>query len=294
MCRFTCYLGEPIVLEALLTQPRNSLLHQSLHSPLPDGRPVHADGFGVSWYAPELSDRPAVFRDVSPAWNNQNLFHLARVTKSSCVLAHVRAASVGLPVSLVHCHPFTYRRLSFAHNGFLARYLELRPALLRALADPWISRLEGSTDSELLFAFFLQEYEALEDLEGGERLRQSLTQCLAKIEGILKEQGVDEVTHLNLVVTDGAHVAASRLSWPEGTTPLSLYVCRGRRYAAEDGDCGLSEDAEGPTATLVSSEPLCSAAPWRALPPQSILIADTSERLEIQPYSSPEAGAPKP
>src|ERR1044071_4844098 len=103
MCRFVLYHGTPITLASLVTEPGHSIIKQSIHASETE-EPLNGDGFGVAWYVPELSQQPGVFRSVSPAWSNQNLLDLARVTRSRCVLAHVRAATSGLPVSETNCH----------------------------------------------------------------------------------------------------------------------------------------------------------------------------------------------
>lgn len=92
MCRFVLYHGPPITLGSLVTEPENSLIHQSYQS-RERAEPLNGDGFGLAWYAPELSAAPALFRSISPAWNNANLLSLARVVRSHCILAHVRAAT---------------------------------------------------------------------------------------------------------------------------------------------------------------------------------------------------------
>ncbi len=49
MCRFLAYEGEPILLEALVTAPSHSLIHQSMHAS--EGKTeTNGDGFGVGWY----------------------------------------------------------------------------------------------------------------------------------------------------------------------------------------------------------------------------------------------------
>ena len=94
MCRFVLYLGPPIRLGALITEPTHSLIHQSLKSE-ERAEPLNGDGFGVAWYGPESGAMPARFRSVTPAWSNENLKDIARVVESGCILAHVRAASRG-------------------------------------------------------------------------------------------------------------------------------------------------------------------------------------------------------
>ncbi len=106
MCRFTFYMGKPLQLSALITEPSNSIIHQSFHSHERE-EPLNGDGFGLAWYVKGHSEA-ALFKSISPAWNNSNLIDIARVTTSSCILAHVRAATQQLEVSETNCHPFRY------------------------------------------------------------------------------------------------------------------------------------------------------------------------------------------
>ena len=103
MCRFVLYHGPELTLELLTTLPKHSIVHQSYKSEL-RSEPLNGDGFGIAWYSPEHSPEPAVFRSITPAWSNQNLANVARVTSSKTILAHVRAASPGLPVIETNCH----------------------------------------------------------------------------------------------------------------------------------------------------------------------------------------------
>jgi predicted glutamine amidotransferase len=53
---------------------------------------INADGCRLGCYG-ERFERGA-FRDVLPAWNDQNLISLARQVKTRLVLAHVRVAKL--------------------------------------------------------------------------------------------------------------------------------------------------------------------------------------------------------
>jgi len=151
MCRFILYLGPSIYLSSLVTEPRNSLIHQSFKAE-ERAEPLNGDGFGVAWYALEHSTEPALLRSITPAWNNANLFSIARLVKSHCVLAHVRAASQQRSVSEANCHPFVWGRWSFMHNGDVGGFHEIRRALLATLSDRAFDAIGGGTDSEHLFA----------------------------------------------------------------------------------------------------------------------------------------------
>ena len=121
MCRFTLYLGPAVRLSTLLIEPSHSLIHQSFKS-TERSEPLNGDGFGVGWYAPRLTWEPAVYHDVSPAWNNRNLHSVAKLVVSPCVLAHVRAATPGSDVNLANCHPFQYGAYLVMHNGHIGGF----------------------------------------------------------------------------------------------------------------------------------------------------------------------------
>jgi len=153
------YNGPRIVLSQVVTEPGHGILQQSRKAH--DVRTsLNADGFGLSWYAPKLTPFPAVYKEITPAWSNQNLQNLVKVTKSHLVLAHVRAASTGSVVQ-TNCHPFCWRNLSFMHNGTVAYFSSIRRKMMAMLSDSAFSIIQGSTDSEVLFAMFVTNFESI-------------------------------------------------------------------------------------------------------------------------------------
>ena len=160
MCRFLIYKGkEPIKLSHLLTRPEHSIIKQSFDSRLrlDRRRPMNGDGFGVAYYTedPEINlDGPCLFKAITPAWNNQNLETLAEKTKSRLVFAHVRASTYGT-LSETNCHPFTYHRLTFMHNGGIGNFHRIKRKLFNRIDDKYLLIIQGSTDSECAFALFL-------------------------------------------------------------------------------------------------------------------------------------------
>ena len=120
--------------------------------------PLNGDGFGVGWYATELAAEPAVFRSITPAWNNRNLHNLARVVASDCVLAHVRAATQSSGVNEANCHPFRWRRYLCMHNGDIGDFRHVRRKLLASVCDEAFGNVYGSTDSEHFFALYIDSW----------------------------------------------------------------------------------------------------------------------------------------
>jgi predicted glutamine amidotransferase len=158
---------------------------------------LNADGFGVGWYSPEiqhLDPCPCVFTSTYvppslspslptllyailtltlslltltltlpdpfhrlPAWNNKNLWRLARKVRAPLMFAHVRAASPGSSVTDANCHPFSFGKYMFMHNGGISDFKRLKRRLVMSLRDEVYEMIDGSTDSEHAFGVFLNQ-----------------------------------------------------------------------------------------------------------------------------------------
>jgi ergothioneine biosynthesis protein EgtC len=269
MCRFTLYLGPPIRLESLLIDPSHSLIMQSIHSEERE-EPLNGDGFGVGWYAPEQHERPALFRSITPAWNNSNLRSLASVVSSPCVMAHVRAASAGMPVAEVNCHPFQHGRYLFMHNGHIGSFRSIRRPLIAGLGDAAFDVIHGSTDSEHLFAVFMDDLLGT-NLEDEHALARCLNRAVWRVLDMVAELGGGHPSYLNLAVTDGDRAAACRFTDDPGRMPESLYVIQRELYQPVwRGSAGRRRD-ERSTSFVVSSERLTQDASWHAIEPNHLI-----------------------
>lgn len=297
MCRFVLYHGTPLTLASLVTEPGHSIIRQSIHADETE-EPLNGDGFGVAWYVPELSHQPGVFRSISPAWSNQNLIDLARVTRSRCILAHVRAATSGLPVSEPNCHPFTSGPFAFMHNGDVARFRQVRRRILADLSDEAFGAIRGSTDSEHLFAVFLDEVRetGLETAaDRGGVLARALERAIHRVVAIVNEakahlprppgvaEGEDHC-YINCAVSDGVCAVACRFT-TDTDEPSSLYVHTGRRYVCEGGLCRMVAPEKGHGAVIVASEPLSDDPGWHKVPRNSLVIIREDHEAEVRPVA---------
>jgi predicted glutamine amidotransferase len=284
MCRFAAYLGPSITLDTLVTRPVNSIIHQSYKSQERE-EPLNGDGFGVGWYVPELDDSPAVFRSISPAWNNTNLLHLARVTRSGCIFAHVRAASPGLGVTGTNCHPFIHGPFCFMHNGFIADFGRIRRTLLSRLSDTAFDVIRGTTDTEVLFALFLDHFQSTTEGDQVGDMGRAIDKTLATVVQIGEEEGVESPHQLNLAVTDGHSLVASRYTTGPLEAANSLYIHTGKRYVCEDGTCRMLDPDEWGAAVLVTSERLSEDQGWERIPPNRVVLVDANHGVEMRPVA---------
>ncbi len=282
MCRFALYLGSAIRVSSLITEPSNSIIHQSFHSH-ERKEPLNGDGFGLAWYVPEINDEPSLFKDLSPAWNNANLLQLARVTRTPCLLAHVRAASPGLSVSRLNCHPFARGPFAFMHNGTVGGFRSIARILKSALSDDAYHWIQGSTDSELVFAIFLDHYARSTTENPLERTIGALTRTIDQVEAVSKDEGVKEPSLLNLAVTDGKCAVVSRYISREPDKANSLYVHSGSRYECENGICRMAPALEGNLAVIVASEPLSDDPGWQSIAPNHLTVVHEDLHVEQRP-----------
>ena len=197
MCRFLAYLGPPVTLDALLLAPERSLLRQSYDPQYQRHGRMNADGFGVGWWDPARRPEPARYRTTRPMWTDRSFASVAGLIEAPAVVASVRSAAPGMPVDESNTHPFTSGRWLFAHNGEVEGFRgEAGTRLRRMVSDERLAAIDGSTDSELLFAL------ALDRLDAGATPGRALVEVIA---------AVTEVTtgRVNLVLSDGERVAAT-------------------------------------------------------------------------------------
>lgn len=214
MCRWLAYSGSPIPIEALVSQPENSLIHQSKDSAM-GATAINADGFGVGWYA-EGDPVPALFRSVQPAWADANLSELARHIESPLFIAHVRATT-GTPVQQTNCHPFRHEGWLWAHNGLIRDFAHVKRDLVLAIDPSLFPGINGTTDSEVMFnlalTFGLQDDPVL-----------AVERMIGFVEDVGHSHGIKFPLQMTVVAADGTNLYAFRYS-SEGDS-RTLYYSR--------------------------------------------------------------------
>jgi len=243
MCRWMAYSGDPISASELLFRPIHSLIDQSLHSQL-GATTTNGDGFGIGWYGAGL--RPAVFKSIEPAWNDENLREVASQIETRLLFAHIRASS-GTPVQRSNCHPFRHGNWLFMHNGSLTGFHEYKRDLQLAVDPSLFADIEGSTDSETLF--FLALTLGLTDDPVP-----ALAGAVGLVEKAAARHGVPNPVQMSVATTDGKTTWAFRYS-SEGMSRSLFYSTDIRTlitlHPEVDVLHGLSDETR-----LIVSEPL--------------------------------------
>jgi predicted glutamine amidotransferase len=211
MCRWMAWMGQPVAMHELLFDSPHGIVDQSLHSRM-GAEPTNGDGFGLGWYG--VGDAPGVYRAMAPAWGDPNLRELAAHVESPLFIAHVRAA-IGSPVQDTNCHPFRHGARLFVHNGYVADFPSLRRDLMLAVDPELFPRIQGTTDTEVIF--YLALTLGLEEDPLG-----ALERTVAVVERTAAEQGRRPLVQGTFGVTDGDALWAVRYA-TEGPA-RSLFV----------------------------------------------------------------------
>ncbi len=274
MCRFVAYAGKPILLEEVLYKPKNSLIKQSIRAKEME-EPLNGDGFGLGWYAHEIGSWPGLFVSTQPAWNDQNLLHIAPKIRSSCFFAHVRAASIG-SVSLLNCHPFYYNRWMFMHNGSIGGFVKIKRHLRRELSDEIYNWIQGQTDSEHFFALFLNILLQKNRPDNAETMALVMEETIRAMFALQRKYNVRETSYLTLAITDGKNILAMRYISNLEEMPPSLHYSVGSDYGCDEtGACHMHSANGKVGAVLIASEKLSSyRGDWKTVPPNYMLLVN--------------------
>lgn len=255
----------------LIKNPKHSLIHQSFHSEWRRG-PLNGDGFGMAWYQHKLSSEPALFRSVKPAWNDTNLIELSRMIESTCVLAHIRAATQKTEVSELNCHPFKYGKYSFMHNGDIGGFPYMRRELCDTLSDPYYHTIRGTTDSEHFFALLMNFMDRGKEKLRSQRMMGAMNRTLEWFLDIREKRGIKDHLILNSVFTDGHCAITTRFGTEDFSE--SLFINIGNHYECHGDQCYMVKSEFEQGSTLISSEPLCEDSGWQEVPINTVTLVE--------------------
>jgi glutamine amidotransferase len=236
VCRHLAYLGPPVPLAELVLNAPHGLLRQS-YAPrdMRGGGTVNADGFGAGWY-PAPQAEPVRYRNARPIWTDVSFAGLAAAITAGALLAAVRSATVGMPVTEAAAAPFADGCWLFSHNGLIRGWPDTMAGLAGELPVTDLLTLDAGTDSALLWALLRH------------RLRAGADPAAALVELVAVVEAAAPNSRLNMLLTDGATIWAT--AWDHA---LSVHTT---------GD-----------AALVASEPLDDRSGWSAVPDRHLVVA---------------------
>lgn len=240
MCRHLAYLGPERSLSSLLYAPAQSLEVQSRSPRYQREGAMNADGWGVGWWDRSIRPEPARYRTAMTMWTDRSFRSVADLTEAAAIVAATRSASPPSPIVDTGNAPFAHGPWLFSLNGFVVDFRAgVGEELRRAITTEHVSAIEGSSDSEVLFALVLDR------LAEGRKPADALADVTALVLGLTGGK-------LNLLLSDGEEITAT--AWGN-----SLFV--------------LAGDGLASGGVLVASEPLDDHAAWTQVPDGSVMCA---------------------
>jgi glutamine amidotransferase len=210
---------------------------------------VNADGFGVGWYA-DGDPVPGRYRRQGPIWADLSFADLARVVRSTALLAAVRDATEPGADGEAAAAPFASGRLLFSHNGAVKGWPGSLAPLAATLPPAELLTLTARCDSALVWALVQHRIAQGDDIP----------QAVADTVGEIAEAAPG--SRLNLLLTDGSTIVAT--AWGD-----TLW------YLTEPG-----------RSAVVASEPYDDDPHWRTVPDRTLLIATCTDVL-LTPLKEP-------
>jgi glutamine amidotransferase len=291
MCRILAYLGEPLPVQNLLFDTDNGLVQQS-YSPRMMNTFLNLAGFGMTAWDPASlrPEHPFTYRTTSLPSFDRNLRFMASKLAPTCLVAHVRGVTYSGDgvVADTNLHPFHFAgtRVVLAHNGHLRKFASMRYALVEHVEPALAQRIEGTTDSEWIYALILSQLDDPYGVPETRELADATAGALRILRRVRAAHGIDTSSPANICVSTGRALVATRFSFDYGWYPpedemletdlpfVSLWYAIGGEYGEDDGDWRMSA-GDPPRSVIIASEPLTTdSSTWLEVPEYSMLTAE--------------------
>jgi glutamine amidotransferase len=226
------------------------------------------------------AEDPLMYRVTTLPAFDRNLRSLAAKLAPTCLIAHVRGVTYSERemVAETNLHPFRFHGagVTLAHNGHLREFVRMRYDLVRHIRPELAQRIQGTTDSEWIYALVLSQLEDPYGLPDARELADAAVAALRLLRQIRAERGIDTSSPVNLCLTTGEALIATRFSFDYGWYPdedalletdlpyVSLWYTVGGEYVARNGGSAMTA-SDAPRSLLIASEPLTvdTSSGWR-------------------------------
>ena len=161
-----------------------------------------------------------------------------------------------------------------------------RPLVKRKIREPLTDELynwiKGQTDSEHIFAYLLNYLFQHHKIINSDAIADAFEHTFTFINKLMKDAGITEAAYLNMALTNGLFIVATRWVSDPKEEPLTMYHSEGSRYVVEDGVTRLEAPEDDDHAVLVVSEKLTDGPEWTLIPKNHLVMVEQNQNVRIR------------
>ena len=293
MCRLLGYLGDDLQVSALITDSDSSLTRQATDSSVQNFMNVAGTGFKAWENGSIYEDEPYTYKSIELPMYDRTLMGLTKKLKANCVLGHIRATVYGnlslVNTTNVHPFQFTGTKLALAHNGGLTDFPKMKFALAAKCKPEIANKVEGTTDSEWIYALFLSMLDDPFANHTSEEIANAASKTIQEIKTLRDQFHIDTHSVINLIISNGKSMIATCFTYDFGcyegiVSPAvlspqmhSLWYTAGDKFGEHDGNWAMSDGNNDGTSTsiIIASEPLTrNDSSWFEIQKYSMAVID--------------------
>lgn len=297
-------------------------------------RLFNVDGFGMAWYTqtlsifspptsastPKASLWPALYKTIQPPLHDSNFRSICSNTASNVVFAHIRAAT-STAITPVNNHPFIFGIHTIMHNGYISNFEKIKLQMCNEMSEEAYTNIHGGTDTEHLAALFMtylcpsaKEWDTYHSVSEIRTALQKTIDTIISIQAATSSIKIYEPNDLNVAITDGQSLVASRFRDHATEQPPSLYystsagVTLNRQFPdhpdgadgpngasntdAKDGEQGKNPHAvkgrmEHGRHVIVASEPTTYKGEWELIKKNRFVLVQGGEVVGVEKIDYP-------
>ena len=179
---------------------------------------------------------------------------------------------------------FEGTNVALAHNGQLFDFEHMKYDLLEFINPNYRDKIKGNTDSEWIYALFISQLQGQNGNYATNEIIKAIIETLKILQRIRHKHNLVTNSPVNVFITNGEFVAATRFVFDYGWQPLngppsthfayhSLWYTYGEGYGYFDHEYKMKTGGKK-SSLIVASEPLTEdTTTWIEVPEYTLLVA---------------------
>lgn len=247
---------------------------------------LNGDGWGIGFFRNNSS---FIFKKAAKSSGLRDITSISEVVSSNIFLSQFRLATVGEKKE-ANTQPYRWGNWIFSHSGTINHFRKIRNRISRKLPTAYKRQIQGNTDSEYCFYYYLTFLRGEGGIKKGECSLESAIQGLkdfgkAMME-ICEEVEAVKLPEMNFMVSNGKYLIATSYGLP---LYYKTYSDKEKFEAVfyspkTDIQVNLANLTNSNKYMVISTEKLTNSSDWNELENSQILSASPSLDIQIDKW----------